>query len=102
MKDAPEEEKDPFLEWCTAAPCAQGVLKGKCAEIGRSIAKGSRNGIPVLPFPRDFCRAFRQLNRSDCLCDKNITSIPDGERLFQTKSLITTMCGFREELKTCG
>ncbi|QDZ23031.1 hypothetical protein HOP50_09g55750 [Chloropicon primus] len=96
-----EEPKDAFLEWCEAAPCAK-ALRDKCPQIKIGLEKGSNGPVPVLPFPKEFCAAFRQLNRSRCLCDKNIQSIPDGERLFQTRSLISSMCGFRDELKKCG
>ena len=63
---------------------------------------GQRNGVPVLPFPREFCTAVRQLNGKGCLCDKDIVTIPDGQRLQSSRSLISNMCGFRKELKSCG
>ena len=103
MKDAvslPREAESKYMSWCQSAPCTE-QLRDKCPAIGASLEKGQRNGIPVLPFPREFCAAVRQLNKSGCFCDENIKEIPDGERLTQSRSLIATMCGFRDELVSC-
>jgi len=101
MKDAQNEADDKFMAWCEAAPCTEG-FRATCPAVGRGLDKGQRNGVPVIPFPREFCASVRQLNQAGCLCDENIMDVPQAERLSQSASLVATMCGFRNELEECG
>jgi hypothetical protein len=101
LKDATSNPlEEAFMSWCEKAKCTDS-LRPVCPSLGRALDKGQRGGVPVIPFPREFCSAVRQLNKVGCLCDENIASIPGAERLSQSASLVATMCGFREELQTC-
>ena len=101
LKDAPNNPlQEAFMSWCDNATCTES-LRPVCPSLGRALDKGQRDGVPVIPFPREFCSAVRQLNKVGCLCDDNIMNIPGAERLSQSASLVATMCGFRDELQTC-
>ena len=101
MKDAKREQEDAFMSWCENAPCTKSFRK-KCPSVGRGLQQGQKNGVPVIPFPREFCAAMRQLNKKKCMCDENIMQIPEAERLTQSSTLIATMCGYRNELTKCN
>ena len=103
LKDAvnqPSEVEDAFMNWCENATCTES-LRPLCSSMGRGLDKGQRDGVPIIPFPRDFCSAVRQLNKVGCMCDTDIKRIPGAERLSQSASLVATMCGFRNELQEC-
>ena len=86
------------MEWCQSAPCAQGAVAERCAQVEPQLLTGENpDGPPRLPLPPSFCEAMVTLNGSGCPCDLAYAEVPGTDETLSFVGVLGPPCGFQAQ-----